>query len=306
MDSVAPTSLSRRHFDYRMTHSVIKGNGVFPFAVTTAAARNPQYDIENRNSQDAVGICATPRFVVGIVCDGATRTHPSFEKHSGSSNEVGAKLACNVLLRDLENTLDQGVAFNPKNLVQRLSHSLLSGFKATVRAFCGRDEGRAEKFIFDYLMTTVVGFVVTEALFVVFYSGDGVIALDGKLKLLESGPEGVDYFSNDLLSICCPQRFPKSGVSNGLKIDVSGETKTLQSIFVATDGMAHFARKYPDELSTFLLQRPVRELCDGGFDFALPEFRRDIAWNPKLPLILTDDASFALVRRVSETQESTC
>lgn len=304
MDSTTPTFLPKRHFDYRMTHSVISGNGTFPFAVTTAAARNPQYETENRNSQDAVGICAKPHFVVGLVCDGCTRTHPAFEQHSGSSNEVGAKLACNLILRDLDNILERRNSFRPDELIGKISRSLLTGFRATVKAFCGRDEVRSEKFIYDYLMTTVVGFVVTAEQFVVFYSGDGVVAVDGKLQLLEPDADGVHYFSNELLTICCPQRFQTNGLTNGLKVHVAGETKNLQSIFVATDGMAQFVRQYPDELSNFLMQPPM--LCNEGFDFALPEFRHDIAWNPKLPLTLTDDAAFALVRRISQSKEAAC
>jgi hypothetical protein len=293
---------AKRHFNYRMTHSVVSGNGAFPFAVTTAAARNPRY--ENQNNQDAVGICITPGVVVGLVCDGCASTHPFFEPHSGSNNEVGAKLACSLVLRDVEKVFSRREHVPSDELVERLSHSLLTGFRATVRTFCGRDEVRAERFIFDYLMTTVVGFVVTEKQFVVCYSGDGVIAVNGELDILDR--EEGSYFANDLLSICCPSRFPKPKVASGLKVYKSGEAKDLQSILVATDGMAQFAKQYPNELTTFLLQPPAREQCNGGFDFALPEFRRDIAWNPKLPLTLSDDAAFALVRRISQNEETPC
>lgn len=303
----APTLIepAKQYFDYRMTHSAMSRNGEpFPFAATTAAARNPRYDKENRNNQDAVGVCIAPGFVAGVVCDGCGSTHPTIDQHSVSSNEVGAKLACSVILHDAEKAFARKKTFSAPELVEQFSRSLQNSFKATVKAFCGRDETKAEKFIYDFLMTTVVGFIVTKEQYVVFHSGDGVIAVNGEFDVLDR--EAGSYFGNDLLSICCPAGFPKAANGNPLKVYASGEAKNLQSILVATDGMTQLVKKYPQQMAEFVRRATAQEQCEGGFDFALPEFRRDIAWNPKISVELTDDASFALVRRVAQTVEATC
>lgn len=299
------TEPAKQHFDYRMTHSAMSRNGeAFPFATTTAAARNPRYDKENRNNQDAVGVCIAPGFVAGVVCDGCGSTHPTIEQHSVSSNEVGAKLACSLILHEVERAFARKKTFSAPELVERFSRSLQRSFKTTVRAFCGRDELKAEKFIFDFLMTTVVGFIVTREQFVVFHSGDGVIAVDGEFKVLDC--EAGSYFSNDLLSICCPTGFPKAATGSPLKVYASGEAKNLQSILVATDGMTQLVKQCPQPMTEFVKRTTPQGQCGDGFDFALPEFRRDIAWNPKISVELTDDASFALVRRISQTAEAVC
>lgn len=42
MEAPILTEPAKQNFDYRMTHSVMGRNGeAFPFATTTAAARNP-------------------------------------------------------------------------------------------------------------------------------------------------------------------------------------------------------------------------------------------------------------------------
>ena len=305
METPILTEPAKQHFDYRMTHSAMSRNGeAFPFATTTAAARNPRYDRENRNNQDAVGICIAPGFVAGVVCDGCGSTHPTIEQHSVSSNEVGAKLACSLILHEAERAFARKKVFSAPELVERFSRSLQRSFKTTVRAFCGRDESKAEKFIFDFLMTTVVGFIVTREQFVVFYSGDGVIAVNGEFKVLDC--EAGSYFANDLLPICCPTKSPKSAVANTLKIFASGEARNLGSIFVGTDGLGQLVKQYPQQMSEFVKRETPQEQCGDGFDFALPEFRRDIAWNPKTSVELTDDASFALIRRISQLEEVVC
>lgn len=300
MELPALTGPPKQHFDYRMTHSVMSRNGeAFPFAATTAAARNARYD-----NQDAVGVCIAPDFVAGVVCDGCGSTHETIERHSVSSNEVGAKLACGLILHAAQKALARKKHFSAPELVERLSSSLERSFKTTVKAFCGRDESKAEKFVFDYLMTTVVGFLVTREQFVVFHSGDGVIAVNGEFDVLDRD-EG-SYFGSDLLPVCCPTRFPEGTTANHLKVYAFGDVKNLQSIFVATDGMVQLVKQHPQQMAEFVKRIPPQEQCIDGFDFSLQEFRRDIAWNPNISVELTDDASFALVRRISQKVEAAC
>jgi hypothetical protein len=295
-----------RCFDYRMTHSVVAGDRAFPFGLSTAATRNPQYDRENRNSQDAVGICIRPGFMAGVVCDGcgSGSTHPEIEPYSVSSNEVGAKLACSLVLRDVQNAFVRKSTFSPQELVGRFSRSVLRAFELTVKAFCDRDEVDAETFIDDFLMTTVLGFVVTREQFVVFHSGDGVIAVNGQFDVLDR-EEGC-YLSRDLRHRCCQGRCPEPGMTNSLKVYASGASLNLQSIMIATDGMVPMVKQCPKEMSDFVQKLPPREQCRDGFDFALQEFRHGIAWNPEVVVDLSDDATFALVRRLSPNLETEC
>ena len=146
-------------------------------------------------------------------------------------------------------------------------------------------------------MTTVVGFVITGEKFVVFHSGDGVIAVNGQFSILNS--ESGRYFSNDLLYMCCPNRFSKPETPSSLQVFASGEAKSVQSIFVATDGMSSLVKDHAGELSKFVQRAPVKQQCQDGFDFALEEFRRDFAWNPKIAFNLGDDAAFTLLRRIA-------
>lgn len=304
MDALDIPEPPKHYFGHRITHSVVSESAPdFPFAISTASARNPKYDAENRNCQDAVGLVVLPHMSAGVVCDGAGSTHDDLEKHSVSSNEVGAKLACASVIATLQKEIAPNERFDPEKLVHNLSAALLDSFRTTIKAFCGRDQAASERFIYDFLTTTILGFVVTETQYAVFSCGDGVLAVNGAVNILRD-EEGI-YLSNALLSSCCPKRFPKSAAPTTINLRASGDAVSLQNIFVASDGMMQVIRHRSQELESFINRKPAPEQCEKGFDFALSEFR-EIAWDLKGAAELTDDTSFVLLRRVENAHTPPC
>jgi len=77
-----------------------------------------------------------------------------------------------------------------------------------------------------------------------------------------------------------------------------GRTSDLKSIFLATDGLSRLATNHTDVLREFALAVPSQGQAENGFDFLLQEFRQRVAWNSDVRLILDDDATFVLLRRI--------
>jgi hypothetical protein len=169
-----------------------------------------------------------------------------------------------------------------------------------IRSFSGKDPVLSKLFACDFLMTTIIGLLVTESRFLVFYSGNGVIAVNGDIVTLVDEEQNHRYIAKDLFPDHTNHKTADSPPENRLRVFSSGCTSTLASVFLATDGLADLAAKQSDALKEFASYQPPPDQITNGFDFLLQEFRQRIAWNPDLAPPLNDDATFLMLRRISK------
>lgn len=172
-----------------------------------------------------------------------------------------------------------------------------------VKTFCDEDIDDKELFIWDFLMTTIIGFVVTMDNYIIFSSGDGIIGKNDDIKILED--TGI-YFGEKLLHMCCPGKYSMNNNCD-LKIIDSGETANLNNIFLATDGFCRLVENNRDVILNFINKYP--EATTNGFDNIIQEFRQNILSNDEVIYDTAvrawpqDDASFLLLRRVESKEE---
>lgn len=287
--------MNRPSFQYQMTASRPQGIAQgFPFAVTTASARHP--GSEENNSQDAVSLITGKNYVARIVSDGCFSTHPKFQEHSTSSNEVAAKLTCWRLALDVERIMADAQKPTPEQVTKTLGRGLISSLRANVRAVCGRNKNMVEEFIFDACMATVVGFVVTTDVWWVFHCGDGVVNINGTWHSLAAA--SGTYPANRLLAEFYPTKFKSPENPHGvLEVVKSGKTRDLNSILIGSDGFESML-KHPSDLLSDLIPKPNPDLVRNGFEFLLENFQAAIASHPELNF--NDDSSFCLCRRLSQ------
>jgi protein phosphatase 2C-like protein len=288
-------STGRLPFQMRVSHFEAPRRACnLPFAVG-GATQNHWDAAESQNSQDALAIVIESNVIVGVVTDGCTGTHPDIENSSNSSNEVGAKLIAYLVSRAAMTMALAKPSLSAETFVDRLSKTLHRKLSGTLRLLVGSNVLASELFTFDFLMATILGFVVTEKQFIIFHCGDGVIALNGEVHDLES--EAGTYFASALVGSLSEDNRLDSRKRHSLKLFARGDTTELHSILLATDGLSKLISDHPDAIRQFITATPPVQQIKNGFDFLLREYRQKLAWNPDVTLNVTDDITFALLRR---------
>lgn len=259
-----------------------------PFAVGGATQFHSSAFAECQNSQDASAICIGQDYIVAVVADGCTSSHLDFEATSLSNNEVGAKFLAHAVAGAVRDFAPMMID-KPETFIEKVRRDALKKLSLVTTVMVGKDKSSRQRFVADFLMATVLGFVVAKDDYVVFHCGDGIIGLNGTLRILEEA--AGSYLANSTFS--GDDRIP----SSLLRIYAHGKTNELENIFLSTDGLTQLVREYPSEVSAFIKSRPTQEQVSNGFDFLLQEFRSKLAWNKQIRFNVEDDASFALLRR---------
>lgn len=278
-----------------------EANVTIPFAVGGATQQGTAHKLDNQNNQDATSIFISNDFIIGIISDGCASTHDEL-RNSISNNEVGAKLLCHILIRHARKIMFTDGIEDPQHLLQELSERTSKELISIVNILCEKNELSKEIFIWDFLMTTIIGFIVTRHQYLIFYYGDGIIGINGKISILE---ENGSYFAETIIGKRCPNRYSGVSKNNGLKSFASGLSSDLQSIFLATDGFYEIAKNHNDNLVQFIQQASLK--VNNGFNFVLPEFRKQILRNEGIIKDKStttwpkDDASFLLLRSIEQT-----
>jgi len=279
-------------------------NGIcrIPFVIGGATQQGTVHILDNSNNQDAISICIEDDLIIGIVCDGCTSTHDDLI-NSYSNNEIGSKLIAHTLSNILRSQLSESKIID-ETFLEVVAKKLFDHLKSLISIMSLEGEKEKEIFIFDYLMTTILCFIVTENSFIVFNCGDGIIGLNNIFQLID---ENGLYFSSSLLPECCPSLYSKPIRTNKFNIIYSGNTNELQSILLATDGFDDIAQKYQTKLSSFIIDTLPKS--KNGFDFVLPDFRQFILRDKDISNYSTsfnwpkDDASFLVLRRIIENNK---
>ena len=278
---------------------MVDKNANIPFTVGGATQQGVEHKLDNQNNQDAVSILINDSYLIGVICDGCSSTHNNLQD-AISNNEIGAKLIGYTIMQNVERIIRNREVDDL--FLTELSNSVLHKLQEIVDIFCEEDEEKKEIFIYDFLMSTIIGFIVTEDKYIIFRSGDGIIGINGDIQILEE--ETGLYFGEKLLYKCCPNKYPSNSQRSDLKVISSGKTSEIDNIFLATDGFYEIVKNNKEALIDFI--EKSTPVVKNGFNFVIPEFRKKIIWNDaviKTTLntnLLKDDASFLLLRRLEK------
>lgn len=136
------------------------------------------------NRQDALSLFNSEvggaRLVVGIICDGCSE---------GSSSEVGATLAAQLLARATVKQFSQGV---PSHIIPNLLYSeLLGSMHNLLLDYSFSSYSDRVNFIKNHLLFTVVGFILTDDELVVFYTGDGSVIVNDEVSFIDADDKPI-------------------------------------------------------------------------------------------------------------------
>jgi hypothetical protein len=278
------------------------------WVISTATLAGHEHLRLGRNNQDAVAVAHLPLALIGCVADGCS---------SAPHSEVGAKLGAHWTVDFLSHSLvrlDQGrdpscVAAEPDllgaKLARRLDAYLTRKLTGLARGLAlGSAAADRAAVVRDYLLFTLLTAVITPTRVMIIGIGDGLWLRNDALTVLDSGPDNApSYLGYRLLAHDQAwrdgheARLSENRALQQLTLRYEGSSLLLDSLFIATDGMASIASAPETERPTGL--RP-----GSLFDFGLEQryARNPSLMQKQLNLIagdrcLADDTTAVLFRR---------
>jgi hypothetical protein len=264
---------------------------VFQFAAGSVTGRDHVF--AGRNNQDAFCVWSGPEAVVVVVADGCG---------SGRFSEVGARLGSRLVVQAILRRMKPG-GQAPDAMLEEVRRDVLRALGSLAGAL---GDSRSHT-VSDLLLFTVVGAVVGPALSFVFALGDGVIAVNGDVRVLDSPGNAPAYLAYGLDGSDGGADAPRFTIHCRLPTDA------LETLLVASDGAADLiaARDLclPGREETL---GPLARLWDEDRHFVNPASlgRRlhvanhavqHIDWQARSverePGLLSDDTTVAIIRR---------
>lgn len=180
---------------------------------------------ELRNNQDGYSIMRSDHLIVGVVTDGCTTS----KKYS--NNEVGAKLFPSLITK----VIADRIADNEESVItQRFWNLVSQDVLAKISTIADMLPGKKSENIKDYLLFTIVGFVVYENTVILFNCGDGVYGINDNLQIIKpASTELQPYLSYQLTSLDDTHLLTHCKI-NILKIV---GLEVVENLIIATDGL---------------------------------------------------------------------
>lgn len=187
--------------------------GSFEVAGGSITGRN--HCLVGKNNQDAYYSLRSELATIAVVCDGCG---------SGKHSEVGAKLGARLIVETINQKLNQ---LNLPDFWQQLTEEIQHKLKSIATTFT--NENSLPYIVHEYFLFTVVGALVTPSETLIFSIGDGVIALNGKIKQIGPFPGNAPpYLGYGLL---------ENSDFNNFQIHHQISTYQIESILIGTDGV---------------------------------------------------------------------
>ncbi len=138
------------------------------------------------NCQDAFGLASWKTSAWGVVCDGCG---------SGRHSEVGANLLCQAACREISRLVQKNYPPNkiPDILFQSLIRLIDLNQHFTAPAY--EEIGETARYIEDYWLATIFGFIFNKNELVIFNAGDGVFVLGDEIREIDqnNSPKYLGY-----------------------------------------------------------------------------------------------------------------
>jgi hypothetical protein len=236
----------------------------------------------DRPCQDAVATARTDAVSVVVVADGCG---------SGQHSELGARLGARLLAAAIAAHVDAGAAVTDAATWDAASDDVLAHLRALVAAF----GGDPRQVVIDHFLFTLVAAAVTADGAAAWVLGDGVIAIDGDVRVLDAGDDNAPPY--------LAYRLVDGPAATGALFVAP---PCARSIVVATDGaaalVAHAGRALPGGRGAVL---DLARVAADDRMFRNPDaLRRRLAvasadivvHDDRHPALLTDDTAVAVVR----------
>ncbi len=180
---------------------------------------------ELRNNQDGYHIMRSDNLLIGVVTDGCTTS----KKYS--NNEVGAKLFPSLIAKVISDRIQD---HEESVLTERFWHLVSHDVLTKIGTIADMLPGRKSEIIKDYLLFTIVGFVVYEDMVTLFNCGDGVYGVNNKIQIIKPSPTELQpYLSYQLTSLDDTNLLPHCRI----KILDMMKLEDLHNLIIATDGL---------------------------------------------------------------------
>ena len=254
----------------------------FEYASGSIIGRNHVF--AGKNNQDAYRIVANEKFIIVVVCDGC-----GSGKHSEVGAKLGARLVTNAIADLLNQSPDQDLEIAKPEFWDSVKINLLQKLKDFVVISNGDLE-----FVNDYLLFTILGFVITSSETVTFSMGDGAIAINGKFTEIppyaDNAPPYLAYglHKPEAINFEIRDRLP---------------TSELESLLIATDGISDLVKvedinQFWEEVRYFKNPDAIRrKLAMLNREEAKPDWnKRELI---KRSGVLSDDTSLVVIRRIT-------
>ena len=254
----------------------------FEYASGSIIGRNHVF--AGKNNQDAYRIVANEKFIIVVVCDGC-----GSGKHSEVGAKLGARLVTNAIADLLNQSPDQDLEIAKPEFWDSVKINLLQKLKDFVVISNGDLE-----FVNDYLLFTILGFVITSSETVTFSMGDGAIAINGKFTEIppyaDNAPPYLAYglHKPEAINFEIRDRLP---------------TSELESLLIATDGISDLVKvedinQFWEEVRFFKNPDAIRrKLAMLNREEAKPDWnKRELI---KRSGVLSDDTSLVVIRRIT-------
>lgn len=256
-----------------------------------------------RNNQDAWAVHLEADRCIAVVADGCG---------SGRFSEVGARLGAHLLVEFLRrNLLEERLMSRPLTLesarlaLERTRIEMLEQLGLTARAM----GSSLATTVGDCFLFTLVGFFATRQAAGVFHVGDGAIAWNGELTILEAPGNAPAYLCYELTGTTLQAMAPGS---LRFQLDRFAPLDALGSVLIGTDGVRDLCeasgRCFPGGTEPV---GPLSRLWEDDLLFDNPDgLRRRLAranlfsqrpdWEArrlvKAPGLLTDDTTVIVIR----------
>ena len=257
------------------------------FFATSGSVTGREHARLGRNNQDGVALAARGDLLVAVVTDGCS---------SGKWSEVGARIAARWLVEWTPHYLRPATGASRESELRDLTTGLLRYLVMTGSWLSANEESWMAT-LQDYFLFTFLVAVVTPAETLVFGIGDGVLSVNGRITVVDPGPDNAPpYVVYNLTTRALPASLRVAPI-----VHCRLPTRALRSLIIATDGASE------------LVARQSRPLTDGTTVGGLEPFETESRYvrNPSLlhkrlvvigdrHRCLFDDTTLVLIRRKEE------
>ena len=254
-----------------------------------------------KNNQDALASAtyasedSSFQQVIGVVCDGC-----------GSSKyaEVGAHILANSVLNNLIGTpVIKESDEETKYFIQRLlRRAIETDLRQVIDVIAGYDDNDISKVVYDYFLSTMVGFVIENDKTVIFSAGDGMYSLNGETTAIDQD-NCPNYISYGLIT----SSLNKVPTNLDIVVNELVSTESVKSIIIGTDGVEDLIDRKDETYVSLGKEYEVK-----GLDQFLTEekyLKSIFGLNKRLLVlsdkgILSDDTTMIMALRKEENDDS--
>ena len=252
------------------------------FDLFGGSARGAEHARLHRNNQDGIALFASEELIVAVVTDGCS---------SGRGSEVGARYAAEWIVRYAKADRDPG-GRDPVRLTRDLT-ACVRRLALVLQA--NDDDPRGA--LHDFFLFTFLVAIIEPELTTVFGVGDGVVSINGRLTVLDPGPDNApDYVAYGVL-----EKQAREPV-----IHHHGPTADIASLLIGTDGVGDLIARAKDVLPDGSCVGGLHALeSDDRYVRNASLLQKRLIMLGEVHRYLRDDTSIAVIRRRGE-ERHTC